>query len=91
MKAVLALVILAAVQMTSNSAQAMAKCEMHINEISPNPIVVTASSKSELIDAAATKCFNMYEEFTERRTGHGLQADDAGYTIANACTNVRCG
>ena len=83
--------IVIAVLVSGSMSQAMAKCEFRLNEISPNPIIATGNTKDAALENAATKCFNMYEELTIRRTGHGLTDDDAGYTIANACTNVRCG
>ncbi len=90
MKAVLAILILGSIQMVSFSAQASVKCEMHLNDLSVKPIIVTGENKNDVIAKGADRCFEMYNERTLSRTGHGLQDDEAGVTVANTCTNI-CG
>lgn len=87
MKTLIALAILIG---AAGQAHASVKCKFHLNDITKDELVATGETKDIAQGNAATKCFNMYEEMSLRKTGHGLYDDDGGVTIVNACTNVRC-
>ena len=84
------LTVLVSLQMFSFAAQASVKCEMHLNDISSKPIVITGDTKSDVIAKGADRCFEMYNQSMMARKGHGLQNDEAGLTIVDTCTNI-CG
>jgi len=85
-----ALLATALVLMAVAPAHAVEKCKFHLNDLTKDELVSTGKTRDEAQAGAATKCFNMYEEASLRRTGHGLSDDDSGVTIVNMCTNVRC-
>lgn len=87
MKAVFTLAVL---MVLASQANAVEKCKFHLNDLTKDELVAVGETKDMAQGNAATKCFNMYEEMSLRRTGHGLTDDDAGVMIVNQCTNVRC-
>ena len=85
-----ALFALALIVMSVSPAFAVEKCKFHLNDLTKDELVSTGATRDEALEKAANKCFSMYEEASLRRTGRGLANDDAGVTIVNMCTNVRC-
>ena len=86
-----ALLVLTTLVLMTAPAFAAETCKFHLNDISKDELVSVGKTRDEAQGNAATKCFNMYEEASLRKTGHGLYDDDGGVTIVNACANVRCG
>lgn len=85
-----ALFAAALIVMSVSPAFAVEKCKFHLNDLTKDELVAVGATRDEAQGNAATKCFNMYDEASLRRTGRGLTDDDAGVTIVNMCTNVRC-
>jgi hypothetical protein len=86
-----ALLVLSALILFTAPAHASETCKFHLYDVTKETL--SASGKT-LIDAqaqAAVKCFDMHEELSLRNTGHKLYDDEAGVTVANTCTNIRCG
>ncbi len=86
-----ALLVLSALILFVAPAHASETCKFHLYDVTKEPL---STSGKTLIDAqanAAVKCFDMHEELSIRSHGHKLYDDEAGTSVANACTNVRCG